>query len=128
MNILEAAREYLDNIDNGAEYFYQESRSREQIKLTESGCVKTQYSDKDGGHFGIVLYDRYNLLATDWRVHYAELKLKPCEHCKNQDPELRPKLANRFDIICRVCQKCTYAYETKQEAITAWNRRDGGEK
>lgn len=57
------------------------------------------------------------------------IDLKPCPFCGGNEVKVRhekywrPKLSS--NVICKECFANTGWFDTDEEAINAWNRRDG---
>lgn len=63
----------------------------------------------------------------------SEIKLKPCPFCGGIASLRTVDITGHYFVDCDVtkgfCEvmPSTWEYETKEEAIEAWNRRDGAE-
>ena len=57
-------------------------------------------------------------------------ELKCCPFCGTK-PKIKKNIDDSFRISCEnlscVCLPDTWAYKTIEEAIAAWNRREGGQ-
>lgn len=58
---------------------------------------------------------------------YKIEELEPCNSCgKNAHLmlDLTGKNYGKYIVICGNCMQKTYLYETPEEAVSAWNRRE----
>lgn len=126
MNLIEACKEM---VEKGGEYFYRESYDcylYKFEKLNECLIQKHENLEWSGDDIALNIAD---IFATDWQVHYAEPKLKPCAHCNKSDLVLTHTGHYVSDIVkCMQCGATGPCCNSRKEAITAWNRREGEEK
>ena len=94
-----------------------------ECKSCGMSTMRPQYQDTDGVTVERAIH-KWNLRPAPYGKKPSEMKLEYCPFCGNRHKIfISSNLDFTYHVFCDFCYATSGRYDTKAEAIAAWNRR-----